>query len=78
MARSTKQLVPRFKRSLRIVISTQEAPLLGECTRCSRRFKGQSHRNDISEQYEAHLCDIEDVRRTGEGILSRAGLSFFS
>ena len=78
MARLRKPRIPERKRSLRIVLSRREASLVGECTRCSRRFKAQkeSDRNDVVGQYEAHLCASEDVRRTGKKIINRAGVTF--
>lgn len=78
--RKRDQPRPRWERHLRILVSHREVPLLGECIRCSRRFKAQNEfdRHDVIAQYEAHLCASEDVRRTGKGIISRAGISFFS
>ena len=57
-----------------------EEHLLGECIRCSRKFKAHSDsdRKDMTSQFDAHVCSVEDVRRTGTRIVSRAGLSFFS
>jgi hypothetical protein len=74
------QPVPTWKRQLRVLVSHPNVPLLGECTRCSRRFKAQkeSDRNDVVGQYEAHLCASEDVRRTGKTIVSLAGISLFN
>ena len=74
------QNFPRRKRSLRVLLSQQGVHLLGECVRCSRQFKAQndSELKDVATQFDAHVCSVEDVRRTGTQIVSRAGLSFFS
>jgi hypothetical protein len=77
--RKRAQPVPTWKRQLRVLVSHPDVPLLGECTRCSRRFKAQNESDrDVVGQYEDHLCASEDVRRTGKGIISRAGIGFFS
>lgn len=74
------QNFPKRKRSLRVLFSHQGVHLLGECIRCSRQFKAQndSELKDVANQFDAHVCAVEDVRRTGTQIVSRAGLSFFT
>ena len=78
--RKRDQPRPRWERHLRVLVSLREVPLLGECIRCSRRFKAQNEfdRHDVLGQYEAHLCASDDVRSTGKKIIRGAGISFFS
>jgi hypothetical protein len=75
-----KRPVSKRRPSLRVLVSSGGVPLLGECIRCSRKFKAHndSDRKDIRHQFEVHLCSAEDVHRTAMRIVSRAGVSFFS
>ena len=63
-----------------LFLSRGGVPIIGECIRCSQKFKAHddSDRKDLNRQFETHACPVEEVRRTGTQIISRAGLSFFS